>query len=79
MIKSMKDNKCDNILENVDIVLFADPKSDNHKVEYGFVTNRSFDKNGAEIPAKTPMGMFDELFIPNDLAFVAKKIDEYYG
>lgn len=68
-----------NILENVDIVLFANPRSDNQKVEYGFVTNRSFDRNGAEIPAKTPLGMFDELFIPNDLALVAKKIDEYYG
>lgn len=68
-----------NILENVDIVLFADPHSNDKTVEYGFVTNRSYDKNGAEIPAKSPMGMFDELFIPNDLALVAQKIDEYYG
>ena len=68
-----------NILENVDIVLFTDPQSNDKSIEYVFATNRTFDKNGAEIPAKSPYGMFDDIHIPNDLAFVAQKIDEYYA
>ena len=68
-----------NILENVDIVLFANPTYEGKDIKYGFYTNRSLDRSGAEMPAKSPLGMFDELFIPNDLAFVVKKIDEYYS
>lgn len=68
-----------NILENIDIVLFANPQYNDKTVEYGFITNRTVDRSGAEIPAKSPMGMFEELFVPNDLALVAKKIDEYYN
>lgn len=67
-----------NILENVDIVLFTNPQYNDKEIEYVFVTNRTIDRNGAEIPAKSPMGMFDSLTIPNDLAIVSKKIDEYY-
>lgn len=67
-----------NIMENVDIILFANPEYEDKAIKYGFITNRTLDRNGAEIPAKSPYGMFDELFIPNDLAYVAKKIDEYY-
>lgn len=68
-----------NILENIDIVLFASPQYEDKDIHYGFYTNRTLDRIGAEIPAKSPIGMFDELYIPNDLAFVAKKIDEYYS
>jgi len=68
-----------NILENVDIVLFASPRVEDKSVTYGFVTNRTVDANGAEIPAKSPLEMFEDLFIPNDLAYVAQKIDEYYA
>lgn len=68
-----------NILENVDIVLFTNPRYEDKKIVYGFVTNRTIDRTGAEIPAKSPMGMFEEEFIPNDLAFVAQKIDEFYS
>ena len=68
-----------NILENVDIVLFASPIYEDKEIHWGFYTNRTLDRNGAEIPAKSPLGMFDEMFIPNDLAFVVSKIDEYYG
>ena len=67
-----------NILENVDIVLFTNPQYKESEIEYVFVTNRTIDRNGAEIPAKSPMGMFDSLLIPNDLQFVSEKIDEYY-
>lgn len=68
-----------NILENIDIVLFASPQYEDKNINYGFYTNRTLDRIGAEIPAKSPMGMFDEMFIPNDLALVAQKIDEYYS
>jgi len=68
-----------NILENVDIVLFTNPQYKESEIEYVFVTNRTIDRNGAEIPAKSPMGMFDSLLIPNDLQYVAEKIDEYYN
>ena len=68
-----------NILENIDIVLFASPQYEDKEIKYGFYTNRTLDRIGAEIPAKSPLGMFDEMFIPNDLALVAKKIDEYYA
>ena len=67
------------ILENVDIVLFTSLKYEDNSVTYGFITNRILDRNGAEIPAKSPMGMFDEIFVPNDLQYIADKIDEYYG
>lgn len=68
-----------NILENVDIVLFTSPQYEDKTINYGFITNRTLDRNGAEIPAKSPMGMFDSLLIPNDLQFVSEKIDEYYN
>lgn len=68
-----------NILENIDIVLFASPVYEDKTINYGFYTNRTLDRLGAEIPAKSPMGMFEDMFIPNDLAFVVKKIDEYYS
>lgn len=42
--------------------------------KYLFVTQAS---NGAV--SKSPIGMFDELTIENDLSFVDKKIREYYG
>lgn len=68
-----------NILENVDIVLFASPQYEDKQITYGFYTNRTLDRSGAELPAKSPMGMFEDLFIPNDLNLVAKKVDEYYA
>lgn len=58
--------------------MFSNPEIEDKTIKYGFYTNRTIDKNGAEMPAKSPFGMFEDLFIPNDLAFVAKKIDEYY-
>lgn len=40
---------------------------------YSFVTNRY-----RLYPAKSPMGMFEQTLIPNDLNLVANVIDEYY-
>lgn len=34
---------------------------------------------GAGTQAKSPFGMFDEMFIPNDYAEIFAKIDEFYG
>lgn len=47
-------------------------EGDNGKLEYKFVTN-----NDGECIAKTPMGMFEDLLIDNDLANVIKVIDDY--
>lgn len=47
------------------------------KLEYGFVTNRTLDPRGFEIPAKSPVGMFENLFIPNDMGLVIEKIKKY--
>lgn len=44
------------------------------KVSKKFVTN--FD---GEYPAKSPVGMFNELYIPNDLGLVVNTINEYYN
>lgn len=68
-----------NILENVDIVLFANPQYEDKEIKYGFYTNRTLDRNGAEIPAKSPYGMFSDLFIPNDLKVVSEAIDKFYS
>jgi hypothetical protein len=43
-------------------------------VTYSYLTNR-FKK----YPAKSPDGMFDQIKIPNDLSYIAKKLDEYYN
>jgi len=42
------------------------------KGHYYFITNRTSD-----YPAKSPVGQFDDIMIPNDLGYVAEKIDEY--
>ena len=47
------------------------------KLEYGFVTNRTLDPRGFEIPAKSQVGMFENLFIPNDMGLVIEKIKKY--
>lgn len=67
-----------NPLESVTTTLVALPKyQEDGKPEYGFYTNRCI-VNGIEVPAKSPDGMFEDLFIPNDLGIVAKAMFEYY-
>lgn len=48
-------------------------------VSYNFVTNKYINNSGIEIPAKSPVGMFDDILIPNDLGYVITKQNEYYG
>lgn len=65
--------------ENTAITLFAQPRFDDKgKATYGFYTHK-MRVNGVELPSKTPEGMFEEDFIPNDLGLVVKTMKEYYG
>ena len=41
-------------------------------MQYEFVTN-----NDGQLPAKSPVGMFKDLYIPNDLGLVSDIIDQY--
>lgn len=67
-----------NPVEVVPMVLFSSVKYDeNKKPMYGFYTHRCMEGN-TEIPAKSPDGMFDDDFIPNDLGLVVKAMNEYY-
>ena len=67
-----------NPVEVVPMVLFSSVKYDeNKKPIYGFYTHRCMEGN-TEIPAKSPDGMFEENFIPNDLGLVVKAMNEYY-
>ena len=43
-----------------------------NEVKYNFLTN-----SDGTCTAKSPMGLFDEVLIDNDLDFVIKKIQEY--
>lgn len=67
-----------NPVEVVSMVLFSAVRFEDNKPIYGFYTNAVMEK-GAVIPAKSPEGMFDEEFIPNDLSLVCQKMDEYYN
>ena len=55
------------------IVLFGKVnKNDKNKLVYGFET-----QNNGENTCKSPQGMFEDLFISNDLQFVINCIEEY--
>lgn len=76
-IGKMLDEKY-NPLEVVPMVLYSTVRfNDNKQPEYGFYTHRT-KENNIVIPAKTPAGMFEEDFIPNDLNYVIKKMEAYY-
>ena len=47
-------------------------KGADNKPKYEFVTNHD-----GEFPAKSPVGMFSELYIPNDLGVVSETINKY--
>lgn len=56
------------------VVLYTDVETKGDKSEYRFVTNKY-----KKYPAKSPVGMFSEIKIPNDLKLVTDKIREYYS
>lgn len=57
------------------VVLFTDfnRNAEEQSDRYRFAT-----QTDGETTAKSPMGMFDKMYIPNDLALVSKKVREYY-
>lgn len=66
-------------LENVAITLYCEPQFDENGIPtYGFYTHK-LRVDGIEIPAKTPEGMFEEDFIPNDLGLVVDTMTKYYN
>lgn len=59
----------------MDIILYADcERGMDGKMEYYYITN-----NDGTYPARTPMDMFPESRIPNDLGIVVSAIEEYYN
>lgn len=56
-------------------VFYSNPKikDSGEGVEYRFMTNTD-----GRFPAKTPMGMFKDFNIDNDLAMIIKRYDEFY-
>ena len=68
-----------NPMEVVPMLLYSAVKYDENKNPiYGFYTHRGLE-GSIEIPAKTPEGMFEEDFIPNDLGIVVKSMNDYYN
>ena len=61
------------------MVLYSAIKYDDKgNANYGFYTHRCMEGT-VEIPAKSPDGMFEANFIPNDLQTVVNAMTEYYG
>lgn len=56
-----------------DIVFYADVTTEKGKNVYSFITNRH-----EGYPAKSPMGMFEDIRIPNDMKSIIETVDEYY-
>lgn len=55
------------------VVLYAKvSRGADNKIAYQFVTN-----NDGEFPAKSPIGLFNDLYIQNDLGLVSETIDKY--
>ena len=59
------------------IVLYSTTKTTQQGTSYNFVTNKYIDDRGIHIMAKSPVGMFNEILIPNDMGYVLQKIEEY--
>lgn len=81
-VGKLLDNQYDP-LSTVSIALFTnvDYRKDGNILDanYSFITNRTINTKGIEIPAKSPSEMFTDLNIPNDLNYVINKAREYYG
>lgn len=68
-----------NPLSIVSVALFTNVSFDDKtgKAVYQFITNRT-KVSGEVIPAKSPDGMFPDLYIPNDLKQVFETMNIYY-
>ncbi len=68
-----------NPIEVVPILLFCKVKyNEKGEPQFGFYTHKAMEGQ-VEIPAKSPNEMFDQDYIPNDLAIVVKAMEEYYN
>lgn len=68
-----------NIPEVVTVTLISNCSfNEKGDATYSFITKRCM-IDGVLYPAKSPDGMFEETFIPNDLSLVSQKMEEYYG
>ena len=68
-----------NPAEVVNTILYSDITYDDKGFpKYGFYTNK-FKTGQYEVLAKSPEGMFEDTFIPNDLKYVADTMEEYYN
>tara|TARA_Y100000310_G_scaffold294812_1_gene325587 strand:- start:565 stop:1209 length:645 start_codon:yes stop_codon:yes gene_type:complete len=56
------------------LVLFTEVRREKDSIEYCFQTN-----SDGITSAKTPLGMFKDLYIPNDLNTVITNLEEYYA
>lgn len=63
------------------ILLYTHPVYDpvTGDTKFNFLTKRRNDIMGNVIPAKAPLGMFEEALIPNDLGLVLKAVKEYFN
>lgn len=59
------------------VVLYTTTKTTTQGTNYYFVTNKYIDDRNIHIMAKSPVGMFEERLIPNDMGAVLDKIEEY--
>ena len=55
------------------VILECEIRKDGENIKYGFRT-----KSDGASTCKSPAGMFDEEFIPNDMGYVLEKMYEYY-
>lgn len=59
------------------VVLYTTTKTTSTGTQYYFVTNKHIDDRGIHIMAKSPVGMFTDKLIPNDMGFVLEQINKY--
>ena len=59
------------------VVLYTTTKTSQQGTVYNFVTNKYIDDRGIHIMAKSPVGMFSDLLIPNDLGLVIDTMEKY--
>lgn len=59
------------------VVLFTTTRTSLQGTTYHFLTNKALDDRGIHVTAKSPVGMFEEKIIPNDMGAVLLLIDEY--
>jgi hypothetical protein len=55
------------------VVIYAITETKGEKTDYFFLTNRY-----KKYPAKSPLGMFNDLKLPNNLKIITEQVAEYY-